>query len=213
MNPSDYVTLVAAGVGAFLGSGSAFALEALRQRRLETQARHTALLNAQFALAMQLRTLVNTRDQYLDECRDHPQRFMRLVPFYGELNDPRVDFQRLGFVAAEDAAATLQAVHMAQDAYLTAFSALRVRNGLMEAIYTAATPAGDFDFDSGEGTVTMDARQARVLKGMTDSLYKSVDSAIQLEHIALSQLGGASKRLYPKKSVLAVEEIGSAAGV
>jgi len=207
MGFSETVALVAAAVGAFLGSTSAFLLEAWRRSHVEKTARHTALLQAQFAVSMQLRTMVNIRDQYLNEVRDKPDRFMLLVPFYGETADPVVDLGTLGFVAADDRIDALQQVHMAQGAYLTAMSALRARNEMMAAMYEAAIPSGDFDFETGEETVALDRRKARRLKGITDGLYKSVDSAIELEHEAVAVLAQVGKRLLPKREFAAVEEV------
>ncbi len=48
----DWIALVAAGVGAFAGSGSAFFLEELRRRRAEKRQQHSKLLQAQFAVSM-----------------------------------------------------------------------------------------------------------------------------------------------------------------
>jgi hypothetical protein len=207
MGASEVVALVAAAVGAFLGSTSAFLLEAWRRARAEENLRYGLILEGQFALAMQLRTLVNIRDQYLKPDRDAADRFMLLVPFYGESNDPTVDLGALGFVAVEDEIDVLQKLHMAQDAYLTAMFALRSRNDMMAEVYAAAVPRGDFDFESGAETVGVDARLARRLKGITDGLYKSVDSAIELEHEAIALLAAAGKRLLPKRAFAAVEEL------
>ena len=101
----------------------------------------------------------------------------------------------------------LQQIHMAQDAYFTAMFALRSRNEMMASMYEAAIPTGEVDFESGEQAVSLDAGRARRLKGITDGLYKSVDSAIELEHAAVILLAKAGKRLLPKRQFAAVEEV------
>lgn len=207
MSQTDYVALVAAAVGAFLGSLSAFLLQALWQSTQEKSQRHGALLNAEFALSMQLNLLVNIRNQYLEECREHPERFMRLVLFYGSTDAPQVDFGSLGFIAVKDDASVLHKVQMAQSSYLTALSALETRNSLMADSYESATQTGPIDFETGEAPVTLDGRKARILKGITDSLYTAVDHAIELQHAGIAELAAVSKRLYPKLSTLVVEEI------
>lgn len=208
MSVTDAVALVAAAVGAFIGSGSAFLLEAWRRARAEKDSRYAAIIDAQFSLSMQLRTLVNLRNEYLNPVRDQQDRFMALVPAYGEIADPPVDLGGLSFIACDDETHVLQSVHMAQAGYRTALSALQARNEMMGALYQMAKPArDDFDFETGGETVSVDGRLARRLKGITDGLYEAVDSAIDLEHEAIQHLAKAGKRLLSKRKFLAVEEV------
>ena len=207
MSSSDVVALVAAAIGAFLGASFAFLLEESKRERAEESARYASLIQAQFALSMQLRTMVNIRDQYLNEVRNRADRFMLLVPFHGESSDPLVDLGAVGFVAVDGQVDVLQQVHMAQDAYSTALSSLRTRTEMMSALYEVIVPSGDFNFETGAETVSVDARRARRLKGITDGLYESVDSAIQLEHTAIELLAQTGKRLFPKRHFLVVEEV------
>lgn len=207
MSVSDAVTLVAAAAGAFLGSGSAFLLESRRRKRAESDARQAAVVQAQFALSMQMDTLVNIRNQYLSEVRDEPNRFMLLVPFQAEPSDPIVELADLGFIALVDDMEVLHRLHKAQSAYLNAMSSLRARNDMMDVVYAAARPHDDFDFSTGAETVSLDGRLARRLKGITDGLYSAVDSGIELEGEAVSLLAQVGTKLYPKGKFYAVDEV------
>lgn len=202
---SDWIPLVAAGLGAFLGSVSAFALEALRQWRRERALKHSALMTAQFVLSMQLNTLVSIDNQYLRGVAKHPQRFAQLPLFYLEVDDTRIDFSSLAFIATRDRIEVLQKVHMAQAAFLTAIGAISHRNRILEDIYAMDTNVTAFDFETGQGTVDIDERKARVLKGATDGLYGAVESGIELLQLAIAGLGETSKGLFPKRKVVSIE--------
>ncbi|MHB9004317.1 MAG: hypothetical protein ACYC6C_09695 [Coriobacteriia bacterium] len=208
LTQADWVTLVAAAVGAFLGAAAAFVLEAIRQWRIERSDRYSSLLQAQFTISMQLNSAVNIKQQYLDEERENDQRFLHLPLFHFEPSDARVALGQLSFLAIEDRVEILQTVHVAQESFLTAIRMLETRNRYVEEIYAAGVPAGAFDFESGIGEVTLDARKARVLKGATDSLYQAVDSAIEMENRAIRELGQASKRLFRRRKIIGVEMAG-----
>lgn len=138
-----------AAAGAFIGSGSAFLLESARRERAVSDARQAALIQARFTLSMQMDTLVNVRNQYLSPVRHEPNRFMLLVPFLSELSDPHLELPDLGFIALVDDMQLLHKLHKAESAYSNAVSALRARNEMMDAAYSAARPHGDFDFATG----------------------------------------------------------------
>lgn len=207
MSASDWITLAAAAAGALLGAAVAFALEAFRRWLAERNRRYALLLEAQFSLSMQLRSLVITRNQYLNELRDDPQRFMSLVPFIGDVSDPQVDLSSLGFVGVKDKVEVLQRVHMAQAAWSTAMAALRERNQMMALLYEKAEPRGPIEFDSGAQKVSVDAGFARRLKGVTDGLYDSFDCAIELQHSGVEALAAAGKRMFPRRDFWAATEV------
>jgi len=207
LSTSDLVTLTSAAAGAFLGAFLAFVLEAYRRWATERDARYSMLRLAQFSLSMQLRSLVIIRNQYLNELRDDPQRFMSLVPFVGDVADPQVDLSSLGFLGAKDAIEVLQRVHMAQSAWSTAMTALQERNRMMVLLYEKVEPRGPIEFESGVQKVSIEAGFARRLKGITDGLYESVDSAIELQHSAVEGLAEAGKRMFRRREFWAVTEL------
>jgi len=199
---SDLVTLVAAALGALVGAGVAFLLEEMRRRRAERATRYSRLLEAQIALGMQLNTLVNIQG-YLDEHRAEPNRHMLLVPLHMSLTDLRVDLSALGFIADIDDVEILMRVYLAEQAYLTACTALTVSNSkIQELRYDGVLARGPVDADTGTSVGVFDPAKVVILKQLVDGMYDSVDEAIEGEGIALDDLRGVIRRRFPKKKSL-----------
>jgi hypothetical protein len=206
LTQADAVALVAAGLGAFLGSGSAFLLQFLHQRRDLREGRESALVQAEFILSMQMNTLVQLRKQYLSPLTDDPNRTLSLRPAAFIPTETSLDMTAIAFVAVLGPVEALQAVHSAQDAYRNALALLRERSDLYKQIcYSPDVESSSFDFDSGESVSRLDARQVRVLQSLTDGLYKTVDAAIELETQAFGALDTVIRRQYPKANRLYIE--------
>ena len=206
LTQADQVTLASSAAGAFIGAIAAFALEATRRWRSERSARYSSLLEAQFALCMQMDLMVKLQRDYLRPARDHPQRFMRLTPVIAPDPGLRVNFASLAFITAIDEVESIAKVYRAQQSFLTASQVLERRSRLVqEQFYSIDNPLKAFDFESGEGLVEHDPRQVRILKGMTDGLYKSVDDAVVMLGGAVDELAKVIKRHYPLRKVLSVD--------
>jgi hypothetical protein len=194
------VTLVAAAFGAFFGSGLAFLLEERRRRRLETDRRYSRLLEAQLALGMQLEKLLNIQHGYLDPHRTEPDRHMRLEPLHMSMTDLRVDFSALVFIAEVDGLGILQTVYLAEQAYITATTALAESNSKIDKRPSdGAITSGPVDLEASAAIAVFDSAAAADLKEFIDDLYRSVDEAIDSVREAIKELTSATRRLYPKR--------------
>jgi len=199
LTQADAVALIAAAVGAFLGSGSAFLLQYIHQRRSLRVARESSLIQAEFILSMQLNTLVQLDRQHLAPLRDDPERTLLLRPAAYIPSETLLDISTIAFVAVSGQVEALQAVHGAQDAYRSALSMLQERATFYkQTCYGADVRSTSFDFDSGESTSQLDVRQVRVLKSLTDGLYKTVADAIEMETQAFADLDLVLRSHYPK---------------
>jgi hypothetical protein len=193
------VALVAAAVGAFLGSGSAFLLQYIQQRRSLRVDRESSLIQAQFILSMQLNTLVQLDRQHLAPLRDDPDRTLLLRPAAYIPSETALDISTIAFVAVFGQVEALEAVHAAQDSYRNALSMLQGRTEFYKQIcYGPDVRSTSFDFESGESMSELDVRQVRVLKSLTDGLYKTVADAIELETQAFADLDLVLQSHYPK---------------
>lgn len=192
------VALVAAAVGAFLGSGSAFVLEAWRRQREETEARYSALFRTQLVLITQLNTLLVINKQYLDAHREDPERFMKLVPFHTGMTGMRVDFGSLWFIPLIDSDADLvHRIYLAEQAYSTSTDTLAMRNRkIEETMYASDVRVEQFDFSTGNSRVQLDMRKVHLIKSLTDCLYESIDDAIKQQEKAIADIRLFIKRVY-----------------
>lgn len=202
------VALVAAAVGAFLGSGSAFILEAWRRKREETEARYSALFRTQLDFITQLNTLLVITKQYLDAHREDPDRFMKLIPFHTGMTGMRVDFGSLWFIPLIDSDADfVHRLYLAEQPYCTSTDTLEMRNRKVEeTIYASDVRVEQFDSKTGQSRVEVDVRKVHLIKSLTDCLYESVDDAIKQQEKAISDICGFIKRAYRGRKSLQYED-------
>jgi hypothetical protein len=198
--PSDVATVVATASGAFFGSGFAFLLEELRRRRVEADRRYSRLLEAQLALGMQLEKLLNVQRGYLDPHRNAPNRHMRLEPLHMSMTDLRVDLSALVFIAEVDDINILQVVYLAEQAYVTAPTALTESNSTIKELASGeAITSGPVNPEASAAVAGFDSAAVANLKRFIDGLYVSVDEAIDSIQGAIGELTSATRRLYPKR--------------
>lgn len=195
MSPSDAVTLVAAAFGAFFGAWLAFLLEERRRKRVEADRRYYCLLQAQLALGMQREKLLNIQRGYLDLHREEPDRHMRLEPLFMSMDDLRVDFPPLVFVAEAFGFGIVQTLYLAEQGYITATSALAKSNGMIEK----RLAGGPLDSEAGGAVAVFDSSAEASLKGFIDDLYCSVDGAIDSMGAAIDELTSVTRKLYPER--------------
>ena len=203
---SEVVALVAAAVGACLGAGIAFLLEEMRRRRVERNGRYSRLLEAQIVLGMQLNTLVNIQQQYLNEHRAAQNRHMLLVPLHMSMSELRADIASLGFIAEVDDVEILHRVYLAEQAYITATTALTVSNSkIQELRYDGALAHGPVNQSTGEAQAVFDGAKLVILKQHIDGMYASVDEAVEWELEAIDELRGVIKRQFSERKSLTFE--------
>jgi len=203
MSWSDAIALIAAAVGAFFGSGLAFLIEENRRKRTEKDSRYSALIQTQFAIGMQLNTLVIIQRRHLDRYREQTDRHMRITPVEMSTTDIRTDVGSIGFIAEVDDVEILHRIYVAEQSYLTAIGALLTTNqSIQEIRYKGAISHGPINPETGEATAYFDKAQVFILKQIIDGLYESVDSAIISQGNILNDLRILIKRLYPKRKAL-----------
>ena len=194
------IALVSAAAGGFFGSGSAFLLEWLRRKKEDRTQKYEDLFKTQYILITQHNSLLVLKQHYLDIHRNDPDRFLKLVPIVNNPSPLRVDIAKLAFLANESAATTLNDIYIAESCYGNALAALEMRNQkLQELMNDPTVQVEDFDFETGRGRIAANPRKVRVIKGLTDGLYDSLDDAEAKYAKLIPAMSVTIKKLFPKK--------------
>src|SRR5208282_2715260 len=136
------VPIASAGFGALLGALSAFRLASVKQKRDESNRRHTTLLATQYALSSQWNILEGIRRHLLEPDRNDPNRHLNLSGFICSKAPLTVPFKELTFIIDSDEPSLLQEIHLAEQGHILALDALEKRNTELEKFNSKYPPDG-----------------------------------------------------------------------
>ena len=178
--------VIAAAIGAISGSFVAYALQRGNERRIETERRRGAIINAQVALISQLNTLRVLWEKHLKPHADDQNRTAKIGPIRFVLADQMVDIGSLNFLVCRDSPDAPLQVHLAQRSYLSAIDCLKNRNGLSDRLFHSGELVG-----FGEKIATLRNADPKVLaefESETNQLFKSFPDAIERTEESIEML-------------------------
>jgi hypothetical protein len=182
----EWMALVSAAAGAFIGAFSAFFLENRRQKRLRGEQQLLALQRVDFLIRHQLVSLKGFRTSVLDCLRDDADRYSKLGHIVFELSELSASAEDVVFLIGQGDGQLLFSIEECSNIYRNALSAIRRReDALQRAYYSDRCAVAAFDHESGSAAVEPDPRDVADLKILTDALYECVDTAIESHETAL----------------------------
>ena len=203
-NKGDKRDFWASFVGLIVGACLAYFVDWLKEWRKRRQDQQAAIRRSQLALVGHLNTLNNIRTQYLDPVRDDKERHVKLIHYQMEDTAWRVPYDSIAFLLTTHNPSIVLDVHSAELTYVSAMRALDARNDAYEKLHANSKLMA---MDPNTGTCTIqfsDPRYLRLLKLTTDSLYETVDNAMERLLKEIKALNTAGKLLYPKSEFLAL---------
>lgn len=162
--------------GAFFGALGAYWVGRFKEKRDETNRRHSALLATQYALHSQWHVIESLRLTYLEPNRKHEHRHMRLGK-YVRADAEMVPFEELTFLIDSDDANLLQEIHLAQMSYLQTVKVLD-RMILEQAEFEKRHPPVDLDPITDMSNVAVDKAEYNQMRIIADMLYKTAYEAL-----------------------------------
>lgn len=200
--PSYLSPLFAAAFGGFSGAYVAFFLERRRRATEEKKSNVSAARRAQLNFLGYIETLENLKRQYLDPFRDDPQREHKLLFCSISPQHLTIDLDSLSFLADYKKPQVFQEINLAQRTYFSAIDALNVRNKWVEKFFDPQGKLIGYNLDTNVAEIVTDPRLVKVLKDLTDSLYRSWDLAITKCKSSLESLQSTIKELFPGEFTL-----------
>ena len=201
------VPFVTAAFGAFFGALSAFWLGSVKQKRDESNRRHTALLAAQYALFSQWNIVEDIRRNLLEPSRKDPNRHLNLRVFIRAQAPLTVPFKELTFIIDSDEPNLLQEIHLAEQGYIGAIDTLERWNAIRGDFYSKYQPE-TIDMATGRASVTVQSKDIFLLKNAADILYDQVDKALPKFDEQIKKVFKYVKRNFKgKKAINAIQPI------
>jgi|ERR1035441_3435689 hypothetical protein len=185
--------------GVILGACLAYGADWLKEYRKKHNEQHTGILRSQLALIGHLNTLNNIKTDYLDPVRHLPHREDKLIRYTMVDSSWRVPYDSIAFLLTTKNPTLVLEVHSAEQTYISAMHGLEARNQAYDQMH-ANSRLGNLNRNTGECIIQADPRHVLLVKQTTDSLYNTVDNAMERLTKAIKALYGAGKLLYPKRS-------------
>lgn len=192
---------IAAVAGVFFGAVVTFFLERHKENKKRIDEQHGAIVSAQLALIGQLNTVSNIRKQHLNPLREAPQREAKLISFHMTENPMRVTFDSIAFLLMEKDPDLVMQIHSAEQTFLSAVDALKIRNDAYEKLHRNAM-IESMDETGKCRLIVKDPRDVKLLKDTTNNLYDAVDKACERCETQVAGLFKAGKKLFPGKTFL-----------
>lgn len=199
----DFVT---GASGAFLGALAAYLFERWKDRRDQTDIRHSAVLRAQMALIFHESSLENMRRE-LEQYRGLPQRETRIPYVWHTPDSFSIDVDSLSFFLDGHAPDLLMAIYLADKGYHNATGAIGDRNDVLRDLQSTAT-VHQFDPETGVAQMSVDSPKAKLLRDTTDAMYSCLDKALSESSAVSERLRVEAKKIFPKRKLLRSKPVG-----
>lgn len=194
--------LVSGFGGALMGALAAYSFERHKENTKENEDMRSSIRFAQLTLICHVNWLLGAR-KFLDPFRQTDARETKISHFYHTPNQIRLDLRSLSFVLDHEANLLME-LYTADSAYQSATETLVIRNQHLTDFQSRAR-IEHFDLETGAATVEASLPHLKVLRDITDALYRALDDAITDNNAAILKLKAFGKRLFPKHKFLSVE--------
>jgi len=181
------VPAIATVAGALVGSWASFFIARRRDTRqvarevvAEWKGRAVAGRKVQFALAMQRSSLLDLKTGHMNEHRsDATNRWWKVHPILDFVEAPRLDIEALGFMLTKiESANALYTLNIAEGQYRTAMGVVAVRNRYILEFRERLAPVLRAGMPMDQAIDVIGPPLVPTLQGLTESLYDSVDKAL-----------------------------------
>lgn len=160
------------------------------------------LLRAQMALGMQVQSLANLRQQYLEPYRTNPNKALHIPEILHLMSDLRVALSDISFLAESTDPDIINRVLVAQDCYLTGIRISEQRNLVIRHLQEMGKIV-ELHPTQNHARIEIDAKglmTARQLEALTADLYKSVDDSIPRIEQVIRDLEKIGRKTFFEKS-------------
>ena len=208
-NVSTYIIAFgSAAAGALIGSLATYILGCRQQETTETNRRHGALINTQFALFSQWKLVDGIRGNLLDPVRNDPNRFGKIRPAKFIRAQLSVPLSELAFIANSETPNLIQEISDAEYAYLKTMLVLELFNEYHSQLTNAYPPIpGTFDSKKSSGQISAPKHEFDIGNFHLENLYEQVDKAgPKIKQTIESIAGFVKKEFKGKKAIKLVPE-------
>jgi len=124
-----------------------------------------------------------------------------LFSFHMTDNPMRVAFDSIAFLLMTKDPNLVMQIHSAEQTFLSAVDALKIRNDAYEKFHKNAV-SESMDETGKCRLIVKDPRDIKLLKDTTNILYTAVDNACERCETQVAELFKAGKKLFPEKTFL-----------
>jgi len=203
-----YIVPFATGAfGAFFGALSAFWLGSVKQKRDESNRRHSALLAAQYALGSQMELVDRIKQQMLEPNRNDPNRHLKFKILLHNLTPLTVPFEELTFILDSDEPDILHKIHLTEQGYQSVKEFLEEHNRIRLEIFRKYKPEAIDEATGFAKVKDFGVEDKYVLKESTDNLYTAVDGVFPNFTGTIREVGEYLRRNFKGKKQLKFKRV------
>jgi hypothetical protein len=182
--------------GAFLGTASAFALEAWRRYRDRTEQQFEAVLATEAVLLIQRNSLLSL----LRQAPSGHNPFANLKHLIFNFSPQSIDFSKLAFLGAGSDPQLILELDVAQENYRNAIRSAELRNKMLdEYLNHAGTKVRYLDQTGNEIEVTGEPRLANNIRQINELAWLAIQRAETKNHETFDRLYNFAKKRFPRE--------------
>jgi hypothetical protein len=182
--------------GAFLGTASAFALEAWRRYRNKIEQQFEAVLAAEAVLLIQRNSLLSFTAQF----PNGQNPFANLTYVILAFSPQSIDFSKLAFLGAGSDPQLVLELDVAQGLYRNAINTAELRNKMLdEYLNHPGTRLENLDETGDQVKAIGDARLAKNVRQINQLAWLAIQKAEKKNHETFDRLYKFAKKKFPRE--------------
>jgi hypothetical protein len=205
------VTTLAA---AFLGAKYAFSLQNRREENDLTEKRIEAGNRAIFKIVSIYHQFGNFRDQFINPFRDHPFRYIAILPEIGMREIPEFDFDSLGFLFKSKNPNILMEIYQLQSGVQSNFDLIKIRSdlhrGLVQDSINEFGRKNNGHVDMSKISEILGDKLYTTLVRSTDDMIEFTDNILSDADRLIHELRKILKALFPGHIIIGFEKLNKA---
>jgi hypothetical protein len=182
--------------GAFLGTASAFSLEAWRRYRTRVDQQFEAILATEAVLLSQRNSLLS----FIGKVPSGQNPFANLKYVISNFSQQSIDFSKLAFIGAASDPQLILELDVAQESYRNAVNTAQLRNKMLdEYLNHPETRLESLEGNTDQVRATGDARLAKSVRQVNELAWLAIQNAEKKNQETFNRLYKFAMKKFPRE--------------